>query len=357
MPRKTGFQSGNVFLKRRKICEDRKKKKGSRKCLILIPVGILVLLIIAGGMYAGKIYSFYFQRESASETRRRTIDEFKGLKVEECTFLSDRGQKLAGYKYSKEDLIPKGVVIMAQGLGLGGHCVNMDAADYFTSNGYLVFAYDATGTDKSEGESVIGMQQGVIDLDHAISYVEQDSGMKKYPIALYGHSWGAYCVCAVLNVHPEVKAVAAVSGFNKPSDFYKTGMPPYLSPYFNMFEKIKFGKYAEYSSLSGFAKTKAGIMIIQSKDDRNVPEATGYDKYYEKYKDDPRFRFKLYEDRGHMFIFYTDAARKYDRQYMYEETSQLTDYGQAHPFDKTIGYEVDPDFFGNVLGFFNEYCR
>lgn len=335
------------------------KKTGFRKYMLLIPAGILALLVIGGGIFADRFYTEIFKRESASETRRRTIDEFRGLQVEECTFPSNRGQKLAGYRYSKENLVPRGVVIMAQGLELGGHCVNMDAADYFTSNGYLVFAYDATGTDKSEGESVIGMQQGVIDLNHAISYVEQDSELNKYPLVLYGHSWGAYCVCAVLNVHPEIKAVAAVSGFNKPADFYKTGLEslsPFLGPYFNLFEKIRFGKYADYSSLSGFANTKAGIMIIQSRDDRNVPEASGYDQYYAKYGDDARFRFKLYEDRGHMFIFYTDAARAYDRQYMYEETSLLTEYGQTHPFDKTIGYEVDPDFFGNILDFFNEYC-
>jgi dipeptidyl aminopeptidase/acylaminoacyl peptidase len=339
---------------------EQEKKRGSGKWMSMVPVAAPALLIAAGGVFAGSVYRDFFKRESASETRRRTIDEFKGLKVKECTFPSNRGQRLAGYLYSKENLTPKGVVIMAQGLGLGGHCVNMDAADYFTSSGYLVFAYDATGTDKSEGKSVIGMPQGVIDLSYAISCVEQDSEMKKYPIVLYGHSWGAYCVCAVLNVHPEIKAVAAVSGFNKPSEFYKTGLEklsPFLGPYFNLYEKIKFGKYADYSSLSGFANTKAGVMIIQSRDDRNVPEASGYDLYYAKYRDDSRFRFKLYEDRGHMFIFYTDAARKYDRQYMHEETSLLTEYGQTHPFDKAKGYEADADFFGNIRDFFNEYCR
>ncbi len=52
------------------------------------------------------------------------------------------------------------------------YAVFMAAANYFTSHGYLVFAYDATGNDDSEGESVIGMEQGIIDLSYAISYVE-----------------------------------------------------------------------------------------------------------------------------------------------------------------------------------------
>jgi len=49
----------------------------------------------------------------------------------------------------------------------------MNAADYFARNGYYVFAYDATAMDKSEGEGLGGIPQGVIDLDSAISFVER----------------------------------------------------------------------------------------------------------------------------------------------------------------------------------------
>ena len=48
----------------------------------------------------------------------------------------------------------------------------MDCAYYFAKNGYYVFAYDSTGSDASEGEGVGGTPQGVIDLDYAISFVE-----------------------------------------------------------------------------------------------------------------------------------------------------------------------------------------
>ena len=73
-----------------------------------------------------------------------SVSDFDGLKVEECTFPSDSGQN-----------------------------TYMDVADYFTSNVYLAFAYDATGNDKSEGDSVEGLPQGVIDLDYALRYIKQ----------------------------------------------------------------------------------------------------------------------------------------------------------------------------------------
>ena len=54
-----------------------------------------------------------------------------------------------------------------------------------------------------------------------IDYVEKDRELGRYPIALYGHSWGAYCVGAVLVDHSEVKAVVAVSGFNSSAEWMR----------------------------------------------------------------------------------------------------------------------------------------
>ncbi len=48
-------------------------------------------------------------------------------------------------------------------------------------------------------------------------------------------------------------------------------------------------------------------MIVHSSDDNVVPTGYGYDIYYEKYKDDPRFRFIRFEDRGHNYV-YDDTA-------------------------------------------------
>ena len=84
----------------------------------------------------------------------RSVDEFDGLNVKRYTFSSDQGQKLVGYQYYKTLENTKGVVVISHGLGGGGHNSYMDVADFFTSNGYVVFAYDATGNDESEGSSL-----------------------------------------------------------------------------------------------------------------------------------------------------------------------------------------------------------
>jgi len=316
------------------------------------------------------IYSGMMERKTTAEPILRTVDEFPGLICGKCSFTSYQGTKLAGYKYSREGLVPKGVIIMAHGLGPGGQCVYMDQADYFTRNGYLVFAFDATGNDRSAGDSCIGIQQGVLDLDKAISFVEQDSVMKSLPIGLYGHSWGAYCVSAVLKLHPEVKAVTEISGFNELQNLLETQFGRSLVPYYSWYVEWKlFGDYAFLTGMKGFEKTDADIMVIHSVDDQNVPISTGYDLYYDKYKDDSRFTFEKYTDRGHLYIFYTDAARKYDEAYdaartayfqekgLRDTTENRNAYYADHPFDKKTGFELDTAFMGNILAFFDKNIR
>ena len=91
----------------------------------------------------------------------------------------------------------------------------------FTSQGFLVFAYDAAGNDESAGKSVRGLPQVVEDLDQALRFVEGEQSYKGLPLFLFGQSWGGYAVGAVLNLHPEVKAVAMVSGFNRSIDMMR----------------------------------------------------------------------------------------------------------------------------------------
>ena len=57
-----------------------------------------------------------------------------------------------------------------------------------------------------------------------------------------------------------------------------------------------------------------------------------------------------------MYIFYSDAARAYDLQYMDELTLTPTEYGQAHSFDKTVGYELDQKLFADAAAFFDKAC-
>ena len=101
-------------------------------------------------------------RSGSYEPLMLSTEDFDELQCKEYFFSSDKGQKLAGYLYR---------------VGNNQHNSYIDVANYFAMNGYFVFVYDATGCDKSEGEGVGGVSQGVIDLDYAISFVEDHNAI------------------------------------------------------------------------------------------------------------------------------------------------------------------------------------
>ena len=279
-----------------------------------------VLFLLVLPIATIKIYNATFNRRfETAHAEKFHLSKFDGLQMESCTFPSNKGQMLTGYQYSKASSDPvAGVLVMAHGFGGGGHNLYMNVADYFASNGYLVFAYDATGNDASEGDGVGGLPQGVIDLDHALQYVKQQDIYQGLPIVLFGHSWGGYSVGNVLNFHPDIKAAVMVAGFDRSIDMilqqgreYAGAALPVLIPYATLYEYLKFGKYAQCSALTGFANTDAQVMIFHSQDDQIVLAENGYDKFYAAYSDSPRFSFSLYEDRGHGRIYSLETGNPY----------------------------------------------
>ena len=351
--------------------------RNKKKILLITVICILAaFFIIILPALTVVIYNDNFNvRFETAEWLKYSVSDFEGLKMTECTFTSNNRQRLAGYKYSKDGQPVKGVAVLAHGFGGGGHNTYMDVADYFTSNGYLVFAYDATGNDKSEGDAVGGLPQGVIDLDYALRYVKQAEEYKDLPIVLFGHSWGGYSVGNVLNRHPDVKAAVIAAGFDRSDDLIQqqgesmVGAGIHLlMPYVSLYELLKFGEYSGYSAVDGFAKTEAGIMVLHSMNDTTVLPKYGYDKFFDKYNGDPRFIFRKYEDREHGYLYYSEAALRYSEQLDSDYTAYLEangikgnwdTYGEymGKNMDKSRCYEFDDELMKEIVEFYDSYCE
>ena len=310
------------------------KTTSKKKRVLIIILCVAVVLIIAGDwVLTVTIYNENFNlRFESYKPLTLSVDDFDDLQRTKYVFPSDKGQKLTGYMYSSGEN-QRGIVVMAHGFGGGGHNSYMDCANYFAHNGYYVFAYDATGNDESEGEGVGGVPQGVIDLDYAISFVEGEENFPNLPIVLFGHSWGGYSVCSVLTYHPEVKAVIECSGFNSSSDLFESegkkmiGNGIYLMmPFVKLHERIKFGKYAANTAMDGFAASDSAVLILHSSDDTVVPTDYGYDVFYEKYKDDPRFSFVRLEDKGHDYVYH-------DTSYVDEFNAEFDKWRETLDYD------------------------
>lgn len=355
-----------------------KKKMKWQKKLVIIVAAVLLLAVIVGAGGGIAVYEMFFgvRYETYAPTAYKTED-FEGLLCADYEFTSDKGQTLAAYLYHTGKGSPKGLIVFAHGFGGGGHNSYMDIINLFAQNGYYVFTYDATANDNSEGDSVGGLPQGVIDLENALDFVKLQKEFYHLPIMLIGHSWGGYSVTNVLKYHPDVKAVCSLAGFNTSLDLImaqgetlagKTAIK-LLMPVLSAYESIRFGEYSENTAMEGFALSDARVMVVHSADDTTVPKKYGYDIWYETYKDDPRFTFIEYADKGHNSFLNSDEGLEYSEAF----NEALNEYIEGLPEDlseeavaelkaeyieENLDREkwangVNEELFGEVLSFFN----
>ena len=331
--------------------------------IILAVVFLVILPIVTMVIYNGEFGHRYEERRFESYC----VEDFEGLQVEPCSITANKGHRLAGYKYSREGQKPKALFVFVHGL-CGSHKNYLDVCNFFVSNGYAVFAYDATGNGESEGKKVGGFAQGLADLDYVLNYVKALPEYQGLSIMLMGHSWGGFCVANILNFHPDVKAVVSVSGFDTSiallkqySEAHMGKMAALLMPYVSLYERICWGKYAKTSGCDGFANSQAKVMVIHSSDDATVFTENGYGKYYEKFADDARFVFKMYHDRAHSYPINSDAGRacrtKFKEGYFkaVKEGSKAAgeDYIQSH-MERQGCMELDEALMQEILELFEQ---
>lgn len=339
--------------------------------LVLLAVLTAVCVLLAGAGIL--VYEGVFHRRYRSAAWRSfSLTDFPGLCAETCFFQTYGGHRLAGYHYSRPDWEAKGVVVFAHGYGIGGHCNYLNIIDRLTREGFLVFSYDITGNDQSEGRSVQGLPRGVADLDYALRYVKAEARYDALPILLMGHSWGGHAVGGVLNYHPDVCAVVSLAGFDRSPDMIVQqgrgivgGLILLLSPFASLYERIKFGSYAAAWASRGFANTNADIMILHSDDDRTVSPANGIDRYQKRFAADPRFTFLRFSKRGHNGLLYTDEAAAY-RQSVDRAWRETLSNGQKRASEKDAFYEehldrshcycFDEALMQRIIAFLSAHC-
>lgn len=332
-------------------CEIMKKKR-IILCTV-IPLALVLFFFIIPMVISVIINNALFKKRSEiNKDMLLTTSDFPNLLCEDITFNSNKDEEIHGYLYSSETLTPKGVVIYAHGYNCGGSNSTMMFANFFVSNDYYYFTYDATANGLSDGNTQKGLVQGVKDLDKAISCVKTMDETKDKPIMLLGHSWGGYSASSVIKMHPDVKAVCSLSGFNSALDLMastaikKVGsfLTNASMPYLKIYERWVFGKDYKLNAIDGFNSSNCNVLIMHSIDDNVIDMDYGYNKYYKLYKDNPRFKFVKYENKGHGYMFLNDSARVMMENYNKEKGT----------FDKELYINgLDLDMFNQILDLFN----
>ena len=301
-----------------------RRSKGARGARVAIILALAIFIALQP-LAAVIIYEASFgRRYTTAEEEALSLSDFDGLCRERHSFPTRGGGNLVGYLYRGEgDFEARGLVVFAHGMGRGGQTGYIDVFDIMVERGYAVFAYDATANDESEGKSVGGLPQGIIDLDYALRYVKGLDVLSGLPLFLMGYSWGGFSVANVLSYHPDVDGAVSLAGWNESMDLvrhrgrqYAGALAMLAMPFAELYEGIKYGEYANSSALSGFAAAECPIMIVHGELDETVPPEYGYLRYQSELGSDSRFTYRIYPERDH--AVFRNADGSLDRELFFE---------------------------------------
>ena len=332
-------------------------------------VGILISLV---GIVALHLVGSIVIYEAIFSTRFETPDwmpeasDYEGLSCERSDFLTEDGTRLAGYKYSCGESSPLGVIVVAHGFG-NGHRPYLPFIAAFASRGYLVFAYDGTGSDESSGDGTEGIVRALIDLEYAMKHVQKEPDYEGLSVALFGHSMGAYAAGSALALFSEIRAAVLVAPFNESEEMLlheskkRVGAVARLAlPTVAYYEWLKFGgAYADISVSKSIMSSDAGVLIIAAEDDATVPTECGLDILETELSGIPRVKFSRLSSGGHTDLMYSARARAYRREILLGwQSSGVIDYGEylEKTVDKSLYFEVDEALVSAALSLFAEYA-
>ena len=223
--------------------------------------------------------------------------------------------RLHAYIYGKDNT--NGLVIISPGI--------YSYADefgkiirYMVDKNWVVFSYNMTGVDKSEGPGIFGISQTVLDLDAALTYIKVTEPLSELPLMLAGFCSGGYAVCAVLNYNHDITAVVSFAGFNKTLDVINSmagtelgGIYTIFSPQVWALEKQIFGSIANLTAVDGINRSGIPVMIVHCSNDNVIPAHTISIYAARERITNPNIVIKYLEGEaafGHFFKFHANEA-------------------------------------------------
>ena len=221
---------------------------------------------------------------------------------------------------------------------------------FFTENGYMALAYDATGVCKSEGGSTVGLQQSKRDLLSAINYAKETDETKRLPVYLYGHSLGGYAVASVLD-EADVKGAVSLSGFDSPVQTMHGKAKDYVGiladiqyPFLYLQNRFTFGDDADDTAAQSINSTDTPILICYGGNDSTIPYNLSIYSHEDDITNSNASFFKVSEScrDGHANMWLSAESAKY----MADLQSELNDMNKV--YDGDIPQKALDDFYGGI---------
>lgn len=349
----------------------RVKSKGLLKVLAGL-VGFAVLFLCVMMIFVKSAYDDHFRRtELRDQTGYLRYEDVPEIERSVVKFMSGKNE-LTGYLYGEET--EKGLVVIAHGLGYGAEDYLPETL-YFLGQGWRVFAYDATGTYASEGDSTVGLPQSLLDLQAALAFVDGEEQLKDLPLVLFGHSWGGYAVAAVLNTRQDVAGVVSLAGYDAPEELLRETLEAengafgaLVYPFAWVYQQTLFGSTAQVRAVEGINRGTTPVMVLHGTEDQEISYAGASLLSHAGEIHNPNVIAKTCSEagrNGHNDLLISQAAQAYIDEKNEEYAALLEQYpgeipGEAKAafyagLDRQRTSELDQALMGEIEAFF-ERC-
>lgn len=238
----------------------------------------------------------------------------KDLGISESRFSFYSGHwLLSGSRYFLKGIPYKGLVVFFHGLGAGRTSYLMEISS-LVKEGYLVYAYDNTGSMESQGPSIVGLAQTVTDMRHFFAFLDADplsKGLKRYSM---GHSWGGYGAMMSLDNAYHIEKAISMAGFVQPSIEYAFLSKPLANPLLKPFLKLALiataGKNGDSSAIPVIKKSHGKLLYIQGTNDKLVGFNSAFGTLKKYFPNDPKVTLLEAKGAEHA-CFLSSSSQKY----------------------------------------------
>lgn len=239
-------------------------------------------------------------------------EDFPNLHFFEYTFKNSKGYQIHYYLYYYDNYIKDKVILFCPGLG-PGHTAYIREIEEYAKRGYMVYSLDYTGTDKSEGESMISIYQPTRDVMELIDLLSL-----KEEIVLIGHSLGGFTSLNVARLRKDINKVVCMSMFLSIDLLLKGIVKAKLLRNIITKDEYKHNPDLAGDNIEFLKNTDKKLLMIQSKDDQVVL----YENALGLVNDlnNPNITTKIVEGRGHnpnysddAFIYMNNTFAEYNR--------------------------------------------
>lgn len=269
--------------------------------------------------------------------------DFPGLISEEFSFRSKRGHLLKGSFYYYGEPERDRLILFEHGMG-NGHNGYFREIERLAREGYLVYSYDHTGCNNSEGEHIYGLSGSLSDLDDCISALVKERGYSESRISVVGHSWGGFSTLNILSLHPHLHSIVAVSGYISIPVMQKQAAPiPYpLRVGLYDLESRTNPDFAKSEAIEVLKKADRPALIIHSTDDKTVSYRANFLALMAALKGKENISFLTVKGSGHNPFFTKDAFAY--KEAFYRDLKKKRKKGQLRTAEQRAAFVASYDW-------------